>query len=101
MNKIENTPLEKEEQGTLREPCRLKDIRKRVAMDKKYMQALRLKQDVQGTIMINYDNTPVGKRKVKNKKLAKRRHLDGTPAKRGMIATTLRLKQGREGIRMI
>ena len=27
----------KEEQGTSREPCRLKDIRKSVAMDKKYM----------------------------------------------------------------
>ena len=60
MNKVENTLLEKEEQGTLLEPCRLKDIRKRVAMDKKYMQALRLKRDVQGTIKINYDNTPVG-----------------------------------------
>ena len=42
MNKVENTPLEKE-QGTLLEPCRLKDIRKRVAKEKKYMQALRLK----------------------------------------------------------
>ena len=30
-------------------------------MDEKYMQALRLKRDVQGTIMINYDNAPVGK----------------------------------------
>jgi len=40
---------------------RLKDIIKRVAMDKNYMQALRLKRDVQGTIKINYDNTPVGK----------------------------------------
>jgi len=38
----------------------LKDIRKRVAMDKKYMQALRLKRDVQGTIKIKYNNTPVG-----------------------------------------
>lgn len=33
--------VRKEEQGTLLEPCRLKYIRKRVAMDKKYMQALR------------------------------------------------------------
>ena len=30
-------------------------------MDEKYMQALRLKRDVQGMIMINYDNAPVGK----------------------------------------
>ena len=37
----------------------LTDIRKRVAMDKKYMQALRYKGDVQGAIRINYDNTPV------------------------------------------
>ena len=28
MNKVVNTPLEKKEQGTLLEPCRLKDIRK-------------------------------------------------------------------------
>ena len=42
--------IRKEEQGTLLEPCRLKDIRKRVAMDKKYMQALRLKREVQWTI---------------------------------------------------
>ena len=28
-------------------------------MDKKYMQALRLKRDVQGMIKNNYDNTPV------------------------------------------
>ena len=28
MNEVENTPLGKEEQGTLLEPCRLKDIRK-------------------------------------------------------------------------
>ena len=53
--------VRKEEQGTLLEPCRLKDRIKRVAMGKKYMQALRLKRDVQGTIMINYDNAPVGK----------------------------------------
>ena len=59
MNEVENT-VRKEEQGTLLEPCRLKDITKRVAMAKKYMQALRLKQDVLGTIKINYDNTPVG-----------------------------------------
>ena len=39
----------------------MKDIRKRVAMDKKYTQALRLKRDVQGTIRIDYDNAPVGK----------------------------------------
>ena len=59
MNKVENSPLEeKKEQGTLQEPCRLKYIRKRVAMAKKYMQALRLKQHVQGMIKINYDNTP-------------------------------------------
>ena len=28
-------------------------------MDKKYIQALWLQQDVQGTIRNNYDNTPV------------------------------------------
>ena len=54
--------VRKEEQGTLLEPCRLKDIRRRVPMDKKYMQVLRLKRDVQGAIRINYDNTPVKKR---------------------------------------
>ena len=45
-------------------------------MNEKYMQALRLKRDVQGTIMTNYDKTPV---------------------RRGMIDITLRLKQDREG----
>ena len=29
--------------------------------------------------------------------LAKRKHLDETPVRRGMIDTTLRLKQDREG----
>ena len=43
MNKVEKHSVRKEEQGTLLEPCRLKDIRKRVAMGKKYMQALRSK----------------------------------------------------------
>ena len=33
--------------------------------------------------------------------LAKRKHLDETPVRRGMIDTTLRLKQDRERIRMI
>ena len=49
----------------------MKDIRKRVAMDKKYMQAFRMTRDVQGTIRIKYDNTPVGKKKVKNMSLVK------------------------------
>ena len=70
-------------------------------IDEKYMQALRLKRDVQGTIMINYDNAPVGKWKGYNMDLAKRKHLDETPIRRGMIDTTLRLKQDKEGIRMI
>ena len=33
--------------------------------------------------------------------LAKRKHLDETPVRRGMTDTTLRLKQDKEGIRMI
>ena len=65
--------------------------KKRVTMDKKYMQALRLKRDVQGTIMINYGNAPVGKWKGQNMNLAKLKHLDETLVKRGMIDTTLRL----------
>ena len=31
----------------------------------------------------------------------KKKHLDETPVRRGMIDTTLRLKQDKEGIRMI
>ena len=52
-------------------------------------------------IRINYDNTPDGKRKVNNMRLAKRKHLDETPVRLEMIDTTLRLKQDREGKRMI
>ena len=48
---------------------------KRVAMGKKYMQALQLKRDVQGTIKINYDNTPVGKMKGKEYELGKMKAL--------------------------
>ena len=70
-----------------------------VAMDKNYKQALRLERDVQGTIKINYDNTPVGM-EGNNMNLAKWKHLDATPIRKGMIDTTLRLKQDREEKRM-
>ena len=71
-------------------------------MDEKYMQALRLKRDVQGTIMIKYDNAPVGKWKGgtiwtwQNESTWMRLRLEEewqTP--------TLRLKQHKEGMRMI
>ena len=70
-------------------------------MDEKYMRAPLLKRDVQGTVLINYDIATVGKSTGYNMHLAKRKHLDETPVKRGMIDTTLRLKQDKEGIRMI
>ena len=48
---------------------------KRVAMGKKYMQALQMKRDVQGMIRINYDNTPVGKKEGKEYELGKMKAL--------------------------
>ena len=39
--------------------------------------------------------------KAQNMNLAKGKHLDETPVRRVMIDTTLRLKQDKEGIRMI
>ena len=61
MNKVEDTPLEKRSQEH-DENLKVERNKKRVAMAKKYTQGLRLKRDVQGTIRINYDNTPVKKR---------------------------------------
>ena len=60
INEIEKHFVRKKEQGSLLEPCRLKDIRIKVAMNKNYKQALRLKREAQRTIKINYGNTPVG-----------------------------------------
>ena len=59
MNEIENTPLEKRNKEH-HENLVVERHEKRVAMGKKYMQALRVKRDVQGMIRINYDNTSVG-----------------------------------------
>ena len=60
MNKVENTPLEERNKEHYQNLVGERHKKKKVAMDKKYMQALRLKRDVQGTIKINYDNSPVG-----------------------------------------
>ena len=65
--------------------------------------------------MDEVENTPLEKRNkeeqirttlrlemvVQNMGFAKWKHLDETPVRRGMIDTTLWLKQDREGIRMI
>ena len=59
MNKVEDTPLEKRRKEH-DENLKVERHKKRVAMAKKCMQALRLKRDVQGTIKINCDNSLVG-----------------------------------------
>ena len=95
MNKVENNPLGKRSKEHHENLVGWKTWMEK-SMNEKYMQALRLKRDVQGTIMINYDNAPVGKWKGYNMDLANWKHLDETPVKRGMIDTTLRLKQDKE-----
>ena len=61
MNEIENIALEKRNKEHYENLIGWKIKEKWVTMDKKYMQALRLKRDVQGTRKNNFGNTPVHK----------------------------------------
>ena len=92
MNNVEKRSVRKGEQGTLLEPCRLKDIRKGLQWTRstcKHSGRTRCTRNDKDQLRHHFG----WKWKAKNMNLAKRKHLDETPVRRGMIDTTLQLNK--------
>ena len=99
MNKVENTPLEKRNKEHYENLVGWKR-KEKDCNGQEVHASTPVERDAQGTIKINTTTLRL-EMEGNNMELAKWKHLDETPVRRGLIATTLRLKQDREGKRMI